>query len=435
MTQNYIKTRVRLPNNNESNLFAYVPVAGYTDPGIVAFNENQFSINNDTHIVTLNTNFTGQYYTKPEVNTLLSEKVEKTDQSLKLYGTDDTGAQTTYTLSRSQNDTDSVPWRYQGRLPGINDPVNSLDAANKHYIDNNFASLSGNNTFTGYNSFQNVDITFGSLNVINTDGVYLRIGDSGFDNVCLYGDVIVMNSISWESAPVDDYNLTNKYYVDTGLSAKVNKLSDLEAPAVYIGNPNGTQTYRYLDNLALGDSIPLRDSNGNIYVGDSRNTGHAASIGYVNTAIAEQIGRVYKPAGSITFAELINTVDLDESNLGNIYNIRNAFTTTSDFMEGAGKDYPAGTNVGVVQDGANYYFDVFVGQVDLSNYYTKTEVNSLLLGYVKKDAESNILYGNLEVQGYIQVYSSLVNADGYEYLNEVDYATPEEMGEILAVLS
>lgn len=292
MTQNYIKVRVTLPNNNESNLFTYVPLAGYANPGIVAFDENYFSINNDTHIVTLK--FSGQYYTKTEVDTLLFEKVEKTDQSFKLYGTDNVGAQTIYTLSRSQNDVDSVPWRYQGRLPGINDPVDSLDAANKRYID-------------------------------------------------------------------------------TGLSIKVNKLSEIGAPAVYIGNPNGTQTYKYLDNFALGDSVPLRDSSGNIYVGTATQSGHAVNKGYVDTTIAEQISRVYKPAGTMTFAELISTVVPSESTLGNVYNISDSFVTTAAFIEGTGKSYGPGENVVIIQFGNSYYYDVLSSSVDLSNYVTKTD--------------------------------------------------------------
>lgn len=444
MTQNYIKTRVRLPNNNESNLFTYVPVAGYTNPGIVAFNENQFSINNDTHIVTLNTNFTNQYYTKTEVynktevNTLLSEKVSKVTESRRIYATDANGNTTTYpwSVSRTAYNTNieknSFVRRSEGRIPGIADPSDDHDAANKHYIDTNFASLSGNNTFTGYNSFegddfyvdvnQNIEVTSGDLTVINTDGTDLQFGDSRFGTVSLYGNVTVMGSISWGSAPTDNYHLTNKFYVDTGLSTKVNKLSDIEAPAVYVGNPNGTQTYKYLDNLALGDSVPLRDSNGNIYVGDATQSGHATSKGYVDTAIAAQIGRVYKPAGTLTFAELISTIDLDVTNLGNVYNITDSFTTTSDFMEGAGVSYPEGTNVAVVQDGNDFYFDVLVGAVDLS-------------GYAYLEAESNSFSGNMEVGGDLQVYGDLLNINGHTYINSDDQATAAEMAEILAVLS
>lgn len=197
--------------------------------------------------------------------------------------------------------------------------------------------------------------------------------------------------VSKTEAPLD---ATSKSYVDQADNGKVNKLSGLESPAVYVGNPDGTQTHKYLDNGASGNSVPLRDANGNIHVGDATQTGHAVNLGTARSMIQEQIGRVYKPAGNISFAELINTVDLDETNLGNIYNIRNAFTTTSDFMEGAGVSYPEGTNVGVVQDGTHYYFDVFVGQLDLSNYVQKTDyASSSEAGVVKIDPNRGLSIG------------------------------------------
>jgi len=205
-------------------------------------------------------------------------------------------------------------------------------------------------------------------------------------------------------------------------NGKVDKLTNLEAPAVYVGNPDGTQTNKYLENLALANSVPLRDGNGNIHVGDATQVNHAVNLGTVRILIQDQIGRVYKPAGSISFAELINTVDLDESNLGNIYNIKNAFTTTDAFVEGAGVSYPEGTNVGVVKDGNNYYFDVFVGQTDLS-------------GYAYLEAASNSFSGDMEVGGDLQVYGDLLNINGHTYINTDDQATAAEMAEILAVLS
>lgn len=61
--------------------------------------------------------------------------------------------------------------------------------------------------------------------------------------------------------------------------------------------------------------------------------------------------------------------------LGEVYNITDAFTTTSSFLLGAGREYPAGTNVAIVQKqtGATveYYYDALSGLVDLSGYQTK----------------------------------------------------------------
>lgn len=89
-----------------------------------------------------------------------------------------------------------------------------------------------------------------------------------------------------------------------------------------------------------------------------------ASNYYTKTEIDGAISSVYKPAGSVAFA---NLPSLSASVLGNVYNVTDAFITTSDFMEGAGKSYPAGTNVVVVEAGNSVYkFDVLAGWVDLS---------------------------------------------------------------------
>lgn len=84
--------------------------------------------------------------------------------------------------------------------------------------------------------------------------------------------------------------------------------------------------------------------------------------------INAKISSVYKPAGAVAFAELPS---LSESILGNVYNVTDAFTTTANFVEGAGNKYPKGTNVVVVKVGDAYKYDVLAGFVDLSGYVEK----------------------------------------------------------------
>ena len=139
---------------------------------------------------------------------------------------------------------------------------------------------------------------------------------------------------------------------------------------------------------------------------------------YTKTQVDAKISSVYKPAGSATLATLPT---LGASVLGNVYNMTEAFTTTADFVEGAGKQYGAGVNVVVVDIGdfsevtpeagdnpstegwyelvegsyvlsedtevdgektyyeyeASYKFDVMAGIVDLSGYQTKMQVTTL----------------------------------------------------------
>ena len=66
------------------------------------------------------------------------------------------------------------------------------------------------------------------------------------------------------------------------------------------------------------------------------------------TAIAEKIEKLgcFHFQGSIAFASLPATLTADEN--GYLWNINEAFTTDARFVEGAGKKYAAGENVGVV---------------------------------------------------------------------------------------
>ncbi len=88
----------------------------------------------------------------------------------------------------------------------------------------------------------------------------------------------------------------------------------------------------------------------------------------VDKAIKAQVSSVYKPMGSKEFAQLPEpAVEL----VGNVYNVTDKFTTDDKFVEGAGKKYPAGTNVVIVEVDGEYKRDVLAGEIDLSNYVEK----------------------------------------------------------------
>lgn len=93
---------------------------------------------------------------------------------------------------------------------------------------------------------------------------------------------------------------------------------------------------------------------------------------------------VYKAAGNKTCAELVSAL-LVASNLGNVYNITDSGTTTSDFVDGSGKPIHVGDNVAIVDVGTGgsnvYKFDLLAGMVDLSNYIQKSSTS----GFVKND--------------------------------------------------
>ena len=109
----------------------------------------------------------------------------------------------------------------------------------------------------------------------------------------------------------------------------------------------------------------------NSTLADKANSADVYTKQQTDDKISAAISSVYKPAGSTTFAALPAPA---ANVLGNVYNVTDAFTTTDQFVEGAGKSYPAGTNVSVVLVGEDYKYDVLSGMVDLSNYSTTDEI-------------------------------------------------------------
>ena len=106
--------------------------------------------------------------------------------------------------------------------------------------------------------------------------------------------------------------------------------------------------------------------------------------GTVEAALAELLGMLKAlpsaiiPKGTRTFSQLAPSTDLAAGNLGFMWNISDAFTTTSDFAEGAGHSIPAGANVYVANVGTTaepvYKYDIFQGMYDLSGYALKSEM-------------------------------------------------------------
>ena len=92
----------------------------------------------------------------------------------------------------------------------------------------------------------------------------------------------------------------------------------------------------------------------------------------IDNKISAAVAGALQPAGSIAFASLPT---LAKTNCNKIYNITDAFTTTSDFVEGSGKSYPAGTNVAIINTGSEqspvYKYDTYTGTFDFSGFVTK----------------------------------------------------------------
>lgn len=151
---------------------------------------------------------------------------------------------------------------------------------------------------------------------------------------------------------------------------------------------NGTE--QTITNKSVDITIPTNNNqliNGAGYITGIDSTDVTTALGFtpynstnpdgyqtsneVESAINTKISSTYKAKGSVIFA---NLPSLASSNEGNVYNVSDSFTTTSDFVEGAGKSYPAGTNVVIMNTtGSTYKYDVLSGMVDLSGYQTKID--------------------------------------------------------------
>ena len=148
------------------------------------------------------------------------------------------------------------------------------------------------------------------------------------------------------TVPTKTSDLTNDsgYTTNTGTVTSVNNVSPV----------NGNVTI----------SIPTVDQS------YSETSANAQSGIAVKSAIDSAVSSVYKAAGSVAYASLPTPA---ASNEGYVYNVTNAFTTDSRFVEGSGKTYPAGTNVVIINTSSSTYkFDVLAGMVDLSGYVPTT---------------------------------------------------------------
>ena len=106
------------------------------------------------------------------------------------------------------------------------------------------------------------------------------------------------------------------------------------------------------DIKALGN-IPLSED---MYTKGQVETRLDAFGAVVSEEIASAISTVWKAGGAKAATDLTSSL-LVAANEGYVYNLTTDATTTSDWLEGAGKTVLAGTDVAVVKSGSDYYFN------------------------------------------------------------------------------
>lgn len=86
------------------------------------------------------------------------------------------------------------------------------------------------------------------------------------------------------------------------------------------------------------------------------------------------ISTAYKARGSVSS---VPDPAAEDYAVGDVFNVTAAFTTTDNFVEGAGKQYPAGTNIVIVDVNGAAKWDVLAGFVDLSTFATNSDISDL----------------------------------------------------------
>lgn len=182
---------------------------------------------------------------------------------------------------------------------------------------------------------------------------------------------------------------------DGTLSADVQSVNDktgevvLDKSDVGLGNVDNTSDQNKpvstAQQTALDGKLNLSGGTmtGDIAMGGNNITGLGTPTNSSDAATKDYVDAVatgaLTPKGSVTFA---NLPALSAANVNTLYNVSDAFTTSADFVEGAGKNYPAGTNVVIINTGTDanpvYKYDAMTGIIDTSSFATKTEVNGLI---------------------------------------------------------
>lgn len=101
----------------------------------------------------------------------------------------------------------------------------------------------------------------------------------------------------------------------------------------------------------------------------------AAAKTELEASIKTQISTAYKVKGSSAFADLPAPEEAEE---GNVWNITDAFTTTDIFVEGAGKKYPAGTNVVCIEESEGVFkYDILPGFIDTDSFVLNSDIETV----------------------------------------------------------
>lgn len=170
------------------------------------------------------------------------------------------------------------------------------------------------------------------------------------------GEVNVIESVSVNGVALDISNKGVNVLVPTGALASLDKVDSEHLADAVLSLINGkADKATTLAGYGITDAYKKTETYAKTETYSKSEVDSA-----ISTAVNQAVAGVYVVKGSVAFASL-PTSDME---VGHVYNITDAFTTTASFAEGAGKKYPAGTNVVYTENG----WDAMAGTYDFSGY-------------------------------------------------------------------
>ena len=267
-----------------------------------------------------------------------------------------------------------------------------------------------------------VDKTGIRQNVLTLNGVYgFTEGGSGAGSSIMFVDIIPAEG----EEGVIYVNANNGAWVwnkDTSTmipTTGADLRTAVQANATHIGT---------LSNLTTTEKTNLVGAVNEVDSHVDTNTGAIATIngndaGLSMREVAQDVaGNVYIPCGSVAFA---NLPALSGLRVGSVYDVTDSFTTTSDFLEGAGHVIPAGSNVVVVDSNGMKKWDVFGMPIDTSGFMAKTD--PIGTGKLSLNRKTGTAEGNFSTatgkDGTARGYAS--HAEGYNTIAYADFTHTE----------
>ena len=200
------------------------------------------------------------------------------------------------------------------------------------------------------------------------------------DGIAEGAQVNVIESVKVNGVALDITDKAVNVLVPTGALASLDKVSKSDLDTELANLIDSLATKAYVD-----DELAKKADNATTLAGYGITDAYTKTETYtkaeadaaISSAVDIAVAGVYKVKGSVAFADLT----LEGQVEGNVYNVTDAFTTTDDFVEGAGASYPAGTNVVIIDvsetDTPSYKFDVMAGTYDFSDFVRKSDIAPL----------------------------------------------------------